>query len=114
LNRAYTAAELETQLAENSRAFFADPQKLACDVSTGRLWLSPILKWYAADFGPDQAAMLDAIAPYVPAEISRQLQSGRAVRVDYLDYHWNLNEQSPGSAEAPAPPAESGNSELSL
>ncbi len=111
LNRAYTAAELEARLDWNSRAFFADSQKLAYDASTSRLRLSPILKWYAADFGPDQAAMLTAIAPYLPADVSRQLQSGGTVRVDYLDYDWSLNEQAPGSDEAPAPPAESGNSE---
>jgi hypothetical protein len=105
LNRAYTASELEQQLQENSRAFFADPRNLVYDASTSRLRVSPILKWHAADFGPDQGALLGFLAPYLPADVSRQLSGGRGVRVEYMDYDWRLNEQDDGSDEAPAPPA---------
>jgi hypothetical protein len=104
-NRAYTADGLERQLQENSRAFFADQRNLAYDASTSRLRVSPILKWYAADFGPDQGALLGFLAPYLPADVSRQWSDGRGVRVEYLDYDWSLNEQDHGSDEAPAPPA---------
>jgi Protein of unknown function, DUF547 len=104
-NRAYTAAGLERQLQENTLAFFADPRNLTYDASTSRLRVSPILKWYTADFGPDQGEMLSFLAPYLPADVSRQLSGGGGVRLAYLDYDWRLNDQDHGSDEAPAPPA---------
>jgi hypothetical protein len=106
LNRAYTASKLEQQLQENARAFFADPRNLTFDASTSRLRVSPILKWYAADFGPDKGAMLGFLAPYLPADVSRQLSGGRSVQIEYLEYDWGLNDQGPKSNDAPAPPAD--------
>ena len=104
LNRAYQSSDLEQQLRENSLNFFADPQKLEYDSSTGKLRLSPILKWYAKDFGESQAEMLETIIPYLPDRVSGQLPDKRAVRTDYLDYDWNLNEQDSKHSTAPIPP----------
>ena len=104
------------EFTENARDFFSDPQKLRFDPSSGELRISPILKWYADDFGPNQAALLEAIAPYLPPGIAQPLRSRRNLRTSYLEYDWALNEQSPGSDEAPAPPlvpaAENENSEV--
>jgi len=101
LNRAYQTAELERQLRENSRHFFADPQKLEYDRSTGQLRLSPILKWYTEDFGDSEAEVLETIGPYLPDRVARQ--RGRAVGLSsrYLDYDWTLNQQP---TSPPAPP----------
>lgn len=104
LNRAYQSTDLEQQLSENSRNFFADPQKLDYDSSTGKLRLSPILKWYAEDFGESQSEMLKNITPYLPDRVSEQLSNKRAVRTDYLDYDWSLNDQAPTNSAAPIPP----------
>jgi hypothetical protein len=104
LNRAYQSSDLEQQLQENSRNFFADPHRLNYDSSTGRLRLSPILKWYAEDFGESQAAMLKNITPYLPDSVSGRLPNKRAVRTDYLEYDWSLNDQAPTNAAPPIPP----------
>jgi hypothetical protein len=93
LNEAYTADRLDEQLTRNARAFFADPTKFTADARSGTIWVSPILKWFASDFGPDTAAQMRTIAPWVPETAQALAASGRA-RVSYLDYDWGLNDRS--------------------
>ena len=101
LDRAYTAAELEEQLTSNTRAFFADPNKFSWSTAdTPEFRLSPILKWYAEDFGASEADRLRTIAPYLPDEAARLLAEAPQLRVRYLDYDWNLNDQASRPTEA--------------
>lgn len=94
-NEAYTPERVDEQLTDNARRFFADADKFRADPQTRTLYVSPILKWFAEDFGRDSAAQMRAIAPYLPNEAARGLaQSGRAT-VRYLDYDWGLNSQHP-------------------
>lgn len=104
LNRAYQTSDLEQQLRDNSRSFFADPQKLEFDAATGHLRLSPILNWYSKDFGESQAEMLKAIAPYLPDRVSAQLPGSRGLRAGYLDYDSTLNDRAGLTSTAPIPP----------
>ena len=93
LNAAYTAQDLETQLTSNSKRFFADPTKFSV-TAQGELRLSKILQWFPKDFGPNQAAQLQTIAPYLPTSEAQNLaKSGRA-RIGYLEYDWRLNDQA--------------------
>jgi len=67
LNGAYTAENLDAQLTNNAKRFFADPTNFAATSQGatsphGELKLSKILSWFAGDFGPNQAAQLRAIA----------------------------------------------------
>ena len=100
-NEAYLPERLDEQLDSNSIAFFADLTKCRVNPATDQLWLSPILKWYAADFGQSTSAILQRITnwlpPYVRAFIKRT-----ELRTDYLDYDWNLNDQA--TALPPLPP----------
>lgn len=92
LNEAYTAKSLDEQLSTNSKAFFADPTKFAIDATTGKIHVSPILKWFAEDFGTDTAAQLKTIAPYLP-DNARQLVFGGRACVSYLEYDWGINDR---------------------
>lgn len=93
-NEAYTADQLDEQLTANAKAFFADPAKFQYDSARRTVSVSPILKWFAEDFGDDQAERMRRIAPFLPdAAAQRLAQSGR-VRVTYLDYDWELNDQA--------------------
>jgi len=96
-NEAYRTSDLDRQLEENSREFFADPHKVQFDPGSGRLRLSPILNWYAADFGDSPDELLRNIGPLLPAEILQKLKPG--MRPEFLDYDRSLN------AQAPLPPA---------
>jgi len=96
LNEAYTAVKLDQQLTANTRAFFADPDKFRHDAARRTITVSPILDWFAEDFGADQAKQLRTIAPYLPDDDARQLATSGTVQVRHLDYDWGLNDQSRG------------------
>ena len=104
LNRAYRTGDLEQQMRENSWNFFADPRKLEYDPVTGRLNLSPILKWYAKDFGESERDVLETIAPYLPDRVTRGRPGSGGLRMGYLDYDWSLNEQTAPAIPPPVPP----------
>jgi len=101
-NEAYTAAKHDEQLGSNARDFFADPTKFRYEPATKQLHLSAIADWYAEDFGPDPAARLRRIAPFLSDAAARRLAEGGAARVDYLDYDWGLNGREPPPT-APTP-----------
>lgn len=93
---AYTGAQLEEQLAEQTRSFLADPSRNR--LRNGELQLSPIFKWYRDDFeqGWRGAGTLgEFLARYSqslglsPAQTS-QLRSGR-MEIEFLEYDWQLN-----------------------
>lgn len=93
-NEAYVAERLDEQLTDNARAFFADPRKLRYDARARQLAVSPILKWYAGDFGPTLQQQLATIAPYLSDPAARQAAASGAVRVTFLPYDWGLNDQA--------------------
>lgn len=101
LNEAYSAERLEEQLSRNTLAFFADPTKCSVDGEQNELHLSPILDWFAADFGASTPAVLQRIADWLP-ESAQAVARTKDVRVKYLDYDWNLNDQA--TAGPPLPP----------
>ncbi len=90
-NEAYTAARLESQLEDNAREFFARPHRFR--YRNGTFYLSPILKWFAEDFGGSQAAVLRSIARYLPSAAARQAAQRGQGTVVYLDYDWSLNDR---------------------
>jgi hypothetical protein len=92
LNRAYTSDQLESQLTTSAQRFFADPQKFAVGPAD-TLQLSKIMQWFGKDFGPNQAAQLQRIAPYLPTPAARALATSGQAQVRYLDYDWGLNDQ---------------------
>ena len=101
LNEAYSAERLDEQLHRNTLAFFADPTKCSADETRHELHLSPILTWYAADFGSSTPAVLQRIADWLPESAPAVARSPN-VRVSYLDYDWTLNDQA--TAMPPLPP----------
>lgn len=93
LHRAYNAEELGGQLDYSAKQFFANPQNFSV-TGSGDIRLSQIMNWFPKDFGPNQAAVLKRIAPYLPTPQAQALaRSGRA-QVSYLEYDWGLNDQA--------------------
>lgn len=93
LNRAYTASELDEQLSVNAKAFFADKTKFTYDARRRTIQVSPILEWFATDFGATTADQMRTISPYLPDEAAKKLAQSGAANVGYLDYDWNLNDR---------------------
>lgn len=103
LNEAYSANRLEEQLQANTLAFFADPSKCSFDIERRTLRLSPILDWYAADFGSTQSDRLRRIAPWLPSEAC-ELAKSEGAHVEFLDYDWSLNDQTTAVPPLPSLP----------
>jgi len=94
LARAYTPEQLDAQLAINTQQFFSDPSKFRYDAASSQIWISPILSWFAGDFGSNLAAQMATIAPYLPDEAAQQLARSGSARVAYLEYDWGLNDRA--------------------
>jgi hypothetical protein len=92
LNEAYTAKELDSQLAGNSRDFFSRSQNLQVDRRSGTIYVSSIIKWFGGDFGSSQIERFTYLKPYIPKN-AQSLAADPQTSVRYLDYNWNLNDQ---------------------
>ena len=100
-NEAYLAERLDEQLAQNAADFFADSTKCVVDLERRELRLSPIMNWYAADFGATQTERLRRIVPWLP-QPARELALSGDVRLTFLEYDWSLNDQT--TSAPPLPP----------
>ena len=102
----YRGADLDTQLEDQTRRFLADPAKFKLDRDGGKIYLSPIFKWYGADFVQKYAveselegvtqverAALNFIGAYLGEEDRKFIKAG-PYKVKYLGFDWSLNEQA--------------------
>lgn len=89
---AFSAAELDAELEQNARAFFARPESLRADPAARRVALSELLKWYGADFAGTAAEQLAALRRFFPEGDWSWLDGD--VRVEFLPYDWSLNERT--------------------
>lgn len=89
-NEAYRASDLNRQLDEQARSFLNDTSKNRFDPATNTLRLSPIFKWFRADF--------EVVAGSVSAYVSRYLDDPRitrpGVKIEYTKYDWSLNDRT--------------------
>ena len=93
LNEAYTPEKLEEQLDHNARHFFAQSQNFRIDTPANTVHLSAILKWFATDFGSDQAAQLRQFSVWLPDDDARAFLAQPGIKVRHQKYDWGLNGQ---------------------
>ena len=90
---AYRASDLNRQLDRQAKSFLSDVSKNRFDPATNTLHLSPIFKWFKADF--------EVVAGSVPAYAARYLDDpgigNPGVTIAYTKYNWSLNDR--GSAD---------------
>jgi len=94
---AYVAERLDEQLDDNTRRWLADPRLNEFDPGLKTARVSPLFKWYSADFAA-AGGVRAFLARYAPPEAQECLQNPD-VRIEYKDYHWGLNDDSPLGAE---------------
>ena len=94
-NEAYVADRLDEQLTDNALEFFSHRNRFRVCRHTGTVRLSPILKWFAEDFGVCDAEVLLAIAPWVPCRDRQWLLCNPCARIKYSGYNWALNDDCP-------------------
>jgi hypothetical protein len=89
---AYTAENLDEELEISGRTFL-NAGGLVIDRHKKTVSLSRIFKWYASDFGENQADILRFAAPYLYNGEDRMFLEEHAgeMHVGYQDYDWRLN-----------------------
>jgi hypothetical protein len=87
---AYRASDLNRQLDHQARLFLSDTRKNRFDPATNTLYLSPIFKWFKADF--------EDVAGSVPAYVAQYLDDPNigkpGVKIKYTKYDWSLNDST--------------------
>lgn len=88
----YTPESLEEELTMAAGAFI-NSGGAVLDRNNRRISLSRIFKWYARDFGADQAERLRFIARYLDNPQDRALIEDQAdsFSISYQNYDWRLN-----------------------
>jgi Protein of unknown function, DUF547 len=92
-NEAYVGTRLNEQLDDQARRFLANPQKNRVDVENQTVYLSPIFKWYGADFQKKSGGVLQFLMQYWPETERTELEKG-GFKIRYTDYVWSLNDSS--------------------
>lgn len=88
----YTGANVQQLLDAGARNFINHPRGVR--LQEGKLRLSSIYDWFAEDFGPAEADLLEHLAGYADPQLAAGLR-GWTGRIRY-DYDWRLNE--PGNS----------------
>lgn len=103
-NEPYAGARLDDQFDDQAKSFLGNDKKFRIDRRGGKVYLSPIFKWFGADFekkwpsgtfaGHDktESAVLNFVSQHLSPADARYLRTAR-YKVEYLDYDWSLNEQ---------------------
>ncbi|MFQ5716943.1 MAG: DUF547 domain-containing protein [Nitrospinales bacterium] len=88
---AYVPARLHFQLDDQMSKFLQRPAKgLRIEREKGRVYLSSIFKWFDEDF-ESRGGTLSFIADYLAPQ-DRTILQAQNMKIDYMDYNWNLNE----------------------
>jgi hypothetical protein len=93
--QAYRVDRLEEQLDDNARYFFARNTSYQLSPDEKTAYLSPILQWFAEDFGPTDADRWEWVRQYLPTPRDRAVDPAR---IRYLRYDWSLNDRPAGPA----------------
>ena len=80
----YVGARLDAQLDDQARTFLSQNWKNRADAENRTAHLSPIFKWYMADFGGTKASVLAFVKKWLPVQ--------EGWDVSWTDYDWSLNE----------------------
>lgn len=105
-NEPYVGEKLDVRLDDQTRKFLRSRKKLRIDRGAGRVYLSPIFKWFGEDFiktygtsreftdhGREERAVLNFVSRYLD-EGDKEFLSKKRYKIKYLDYNWSLNERS--------------------
>ncbi|MFA6963080.1 MAG: DUF547 domain-containing protein [Opitutaceae bacterium] len=88
---AYTAENLWPLTEQAYHAWLSRDDLNRYDPKTGRVDISPIFKWFKDDFtGTGELSVV--LAKFGPEKLGAFFQKAD-FKVDYMDYHWGLNDQ---------------------
>ncbi|MDH5508900.1 MAG: DUF547 domain-containing protein [Nitrospinota bacterium] len=88
---AFVGRRLEEQLNNQMRLFLSVATKNRVDRAAGVIHLSPIFKWYSADFEKGKRSLLGFLRPFWPDMDRGDFDNQRDWRIKYTFYNWSLN-----------------------
>ncbi len=88
----WTRETLEHDLDEEAARFVRDPRRNEILPGSPDVRLSMIFRWYADEFGDDEATVRKYVARHA-AERERRFLEDDKPALDYLPYDWTLNAQ---------------------
>ncbi len=101
-NHAFTGEQLDIQLEQEARKFFAEPRNFRIDQETKTVYMSSIMDWYEEDFinwyqyryPRRNASLINYVSLYLPAQQVSLLQENiTGYQVEFIPYDWRLNDQ---------------------
>ena len=90
---AYTGAELDAQLEDQTTTFLHSEAKNQIPADDETIRLSKIFDWFGGDFGSSKAERQTFLAPYFEGDVRQKLESGDYA-IKFVDYDWTLNDQA--------------------
>ncbi len=91
---AYQTDRLEEQLIAQSRYVHTRERWFQYDPQNKVVKLTALYNWFAGDFEQAGGSVLDYVASQLPP-LAEVVASGTALKIEFLDYDWSLNTQSP-------------------
>ena len=88
LTKAFTANNMDAQMDKAARDFINHER--GAMVTDGELVVSSIFDWFVADFGGNDAGVINHLRQYADDELRASLNG--IDRIDDDDYDWNLND----------------------
>lgn len=88
LPKAFTGAELETQLDGAAKAYINNARGIR--VLNGTVTASSIYKWFQEDFGGNSAGVLQHVRTYANEDLKAALKG--ITTISRFDYDWGLND----------------------
>lgn len=89
---AFTAKELDAQLDRQVAKWLAETAHNRFDKATGKVEVSMIFDWFKEDFVRDAGSVQAWIAKYAPDADRGWLAEAKSLKIEFLDYSWNLND----------------------
>ena len=88
----YSANDLDEQLDDQGKTFISTSSLNRLSAADQQARLSQIFEWYGKDFGPKQADLIRALAPYAPSAARSSMKAAPSGwKVSYLPYDWSVN-----------------------
>ena len=84
----FTAQSMEAMLNSAASEYINHPR--AVNLSTGRLIVSSIYKWFQQDFGENKKEVIDHLQTHADNDLKQQLE--KFTTIDSYHYDWSLNQ----------------------
>lgn len=87
--KVYSASDVMARLEEDAKRFITAERNVKVDSTKKTVTVSEIFKWFQADFGGSEKAVLQFLARYI--NTARLDEPGWKLK--YFDYNWSINDQ---------------------